>query len=154
MHVFACLLLCFISFLTHLDLVFATLCALSGLVLIRLWGYLLVWLHLSLLWLIGMWPLLRYISVMLVCLMHTLSLLRSMVCLPCLLCATRLALIVSFHLCTLAYMFMHESLCLLVSSSLIPTISCRFTPVFDTQDPNYLLGILLDGTCVVHTPIQ
>ena len=35
-------------------------------------------------------------------------------CLPCLLCATHLALFVSLHLCTLAYMFMHESLCVLV----------------------------------------
>ena len=87
-------------------------------------------------------------------LMHILSSLRAMTCLPCLLYATRLALLVSLHLCTLAYMFMHEFLCLLVSSSLIPTISCGFTPVFDSQDPESLLGILLDGMCVIHTPIQ
>ena len=45
------------------------------------------------------------------------------------------------------------SLCLLMSSSLILTISCGFTPVFVTPDPKSLLGILLDGTCIVHTPI-
>ena len=45
------------------------------------------------------------------------------------------------------------SLCLLVPSSLIPTISCWFTPVFNTRDPEFLLGILLDGTCVIHTLI-
>ena len=30
---------------------------------------------------------------------------------PCLLCATYLAFFTSSHLCTLAYMFMHESMC-------------------------------------------
>ena len=75
-----------------------------------------------------------------------------MLALPCLLYATCLAFFTSLHLCTFAYMFMHESL-LLVSSSLIPTISCKFTPIFDTRDPESLLGILLDGTGVVHTPI-
>ena len=40
-----------------------------------------------------------------------LSLLRAMMlCLPCLLCATCLAFFASLHLCTLAYIFMHESL--------------------------------------------
>ena len=34
-----------------------------------------------------------------------------LICLPCLLCATCLAFLVSMHLCTLAYMFMHESMC-------------------------------------------
>ena len=84
-----------------------------------------------------------------------LSLLRAMMlCLPCLLYATRLAFFVSLYFCTLAYMFVHESLCLLVSWSLILTISCRFRPVFDTWGPKSLLGILLDGTCIVCTPIQ
>ena len=45
------------------------------------------------------------------------------------------------------------SLCLLVSSSIIPTILCGFKPDFDTWDPESLLGISLDGTCVVYTPI-
>ena len=41
-----------------------------------------------------------------------LSPLRAMlICLPCLLCATRLAFFVFLHLCTLAYMFMHEFVC-------------------------------------------
>ena len=41
-----------------------------------------------------------------------LSLLRAMlICLPCLLCATRLDSFASLHLYTLAYMFMHESVC-------------------------------------------
>ena len=34
-----------------------------------------------------------------------------LICLPCLLCTTRLAFFASFHLCTLSYMFMHESVC-------------------------------------------
>ena len=42
-----------------------------------------------------------------------LSPLRTMLsCLPHLLCATHLAFFASSHLCTLAYMFMHESVCL------------------------------------------
>ena len=69
-----------------------------------------------------------------VCLMHTLSSLCAMLCLPYLLGTPRWALFVSLHLCTLAYMFMHESLCVLMSSSLVPTTSCRFTPILDTRD--------------------
>ena len=91
---------------------------------------------------------------MLVCLMDTLFPLHVMICLPCLLFAACLALLNSLHLCMLAYMFMHKSLHLLVSLSLIPSILCRFTPVFDTRDLESLLGILLDGTCVIHTLIQ
>ena len=111
MHVYACLHLCFISMFACLDLGFAMLCALHGLMLVGLWGHLLVWLHPSLLWIVWMWPLVRYTSMVLVCLMHTLSLLRALLCLPCLLCATHLAFIASLHLCTLAYMFIHESVC-------------------------------------------
>ena len=33
-----------------------------------------------------------------------------MLCLPCLLCTTRLAFCASLHLCTLTYIFMHKSL--------------------------------------------
>ena len=44
-------------------------------------------------------------------------------------------------------MVMHESY-LLVSSSLFPTISCGFTPVFDTRDPKYLLGKKYLMACV------
>ena len=77
-----------------------------------------------------------------------------MTCLPYLLCATHLALLVYLYLYTLAYMLMHESLCLLVSSSVIHTTSCGFTPVLDTRNLESFLGILLDGTCVVHIPIQ
>ena len=39
--------------------------------------------------------------------------------------------------------------CLLVSSSLIRTISCKFIPVFHTRDLESLLGILFDGTCAL-----
>ena len=60
-------------------------------------------------------------------------------------------LFVSLHACLL---LMHESLCLLVSSSVIPTTSCGFTPVLDTRNLESLLGILPDGTCVVHIRIQ
>ena len=76
-----------------------------------------------------------------VCFMHTLSPLRTMIYLPCLLMPL-LAFFVSMHLCTLAYMFMHES-CLLVSSSLVPTISCGFILVFDTRDPRSLQELCL-----------
>ena len=65
-----------------------------------------------------------------------------------------LALFVSLHLCTFAYMFMHESLYVLVSSSLVPMTLCGFTLVLDTRDLESLLGILLDGMYVVHTPIS
>ena len=34
-----------------------------------------------------------------------------LLCLPCLLCATYLAFFTPLHLCTVAYMFMHESVC-------------------------------------------
>ena len=34
-----------------------------------------------------------------------------LICLPCLLCATLFTFFASLHLCTLAYMFMHESVC-------------------------------------------
>ena len=45
------------------------------------------------------------------------------------------------------------SLCLLVSSSLIPTISYGFTLIFETRDPKSLFGIFLDSTCFIHTLI-
>jgi len=99
MHVYACLLLCFISMFACLDLGFAVLCALRGLVLVDLWGHLLVWLHPSLLWIVWMWPLVRYTFMVLVCLMHILSPLCALLCLPCLLYATRLAFIASLHAC-------------------------------------------------------
>ena len=155
MHVYACLLLCFISMFACLNLGFAMLGALRGLVLTSFWGHLLVFgcIHPAR-GLFGCNHLREYIPVMLVCLLHALSPLRAMLCLPCLLYATRLAFFASLHFCMLAYMFVHESLCLLMSSSLIPTIPCRFTPVFDTRDPKSLLENLLDGTCVICTPIQ
>ena len=90
----------------------------------------------------------------LVYLMYTLSPLHALLCLPCLACfmppvwlSLRLCIFARLPICSCM------SPCLLVSSSLIPTISCRFTPIFDTRDPKSLLGILLDGTGVVHTPI-
>ena len=59
MHVYACLLLCFVFMFAYLDLGFAMLFALCGLVLVGFWGHLLVWLHLSLLWLVWMRLLVR-----------------------------------------------------------------------------------------------
>ena len=59
------------SMFAYLDLGFAMLFALRWLVLVGLWGHLLMWLHLSLLWLVWMWPLVSHISVILVCLTHT-----------------------------------------------------------------------------------
>ena len=134
-----CLLLCFISMFACLDLGVAMLGALRVLELVGLWGHLLVfgcirptcglfgcnhmWDPTPWCWFSWCIPLFS---------------LRAMLCLPCLFCATPLALLVSLHLCILVYMFMHESICLLVSSSLITIISCRFTPVFDTRAPESL----------------
>ena len=67
----ASLLLWFISMFACLDLGLVMLCALHGLVLVGLWGYLLVWLHLSLLWIVWMLPFVRHTSVVFVCLIHT-----------------------------------------------------------------------------------
>ena len=154
MYVYAYLLLYFISLFACLDLRFAMLGALRGLVLVILWGHLLVLVCICPSYgLFGCNHLWEHIPMMLVCLMHTFSLLRVMLCLPCLLCATCLAFFTSLHLCTLAHMFMHESLCLLMSLSLILNL-VRVQTVFDTRDLKSFLGIFLVGTCVVHTPIQ
>ena len=111
MHVYACLLLCFISMFACLDLGFSMLCVVCGLLLVDLWGHLLMWLLSSLLQIVWVWSLVRYTSVVSVCLMHTLSPLYAMFCLPCLLCATRLAFFAFLHIFMLTYMFMHESVC-------------------------------------------
>ena len=91
-----------------LDLGFAMLYALCGLVLVGLWGHLFVWFA----------PFRACLDVT-TCEIHLrgvgvldthLSLLSMMlICLPCLLCATHLAFFAFMHLCKLAYMFMHES---------------------------------------------
>ena len=76
----------------------------------------------------------------------------SMRCYACFVPHIRLPLLLCIfaHLPTSSCM----SPCLLVSSSLILTISCGFTPIFDTREPESHLGILLDDTCVIHTPIS
>ena len=99
MSMFACLFLCFISMLTSLDIGFAMLCALCRLVL--------MWSHLCL--------------DVTTCEIHLrgagvldlhLSPLRAMlICLSCFLFTTRLAFFASSHFCTLAHLFMHESVC-------------------------------------------
>ena len=147
---FACLLLCFITMFTYLDLGFAMLCSFHGLVLVGLWGHLLVWLHPSLLWLVWIWPLMSHIFMMLVCLV--LTFLYSVQCYACFVPLVWLSLL----LCIFAHLPTYSCMspCLLVSSRLIPTILCGFTPIFDTWDPESHIGSLLDGTCVVHTPIS
>ena len=137
-----------------LDLGFAMLCALHGLALVGLWGHLLACGCIRPV--CGLFKcnhLREHIPVMLVCLMHSLSLLRAMLCFPYLLCAP---VWLSLFLCIFARLSIYSCMspCLLVPLSLIPAISCWFTPVFDTQDLKSLLGILLDGTCDVHTPIS
>ena len=151
MHVYACFLLCFISMFACLDLGFAMLFAWHGLMLISLWGHLLVWLHKSLLWLVWMWRLVRHISMMLVCLIHTfLRLVRwCYACLACFVPPIWLSLLLYIFARLPTYSCMGP--CLLVSSSLIPTISCGFTPVFDTEVLESFIGILFDDTCVIHT---
>ena len=151
MHVYACFLLCFISMFACLDLGFAMLFSRCGLAHVELWDHLLVWLHSSLLWLVWMWRLVRHISVMLVCLIHTfLHLVRW--CYACLACFVT-PIWISLLLCIFAHMPTCSCIgpCLLVSSSLIPTISCGFTLVFDTRVLESLIGILFDGMCVIHT---
>ena len=53
-----------------------------------------------------------------------------LLCLPCLFCATHLVFFASLHLCTLAYMFMHESMCCPYSNLMEPW----------TPDPNLHLS--------------
>ena len=64
----------------------------------------------------------------------------------------------SLFLCIFAHLPICSCMCLyvylFVSSSLVPTISCEFTLVLDTQDPKSLLETLLNGTCIIHTPIS
>ena len=117
LHIYACLLLCFTLVLASLVLGFATLDALSGFVV--------VWLYLTTIrpcldvtiWDASPWcRLLRaYLSPFP---------LHAMSCLPCLFVPP----MASLHLCTLAYMFMHES-CLLVCHPCFNTMkSWTFVP--------------------------
>ena len=112
MHVYACLLLCFISMFSYLDLGFAMLFAFFGLVLVSLWGHLLVWLHSSLLWLVWMWTLVRNIFVMLVCLictfLHYVQWCNA--CLTCFVPPVSLSLLLYIFACS-PTCFMHVSVC-------------------------------------------
>ena len=67
----------------------------------------------------------EHIPVMLVCLMHTLFPLRVMLCLPCLLYATRLAFFTSLHLYTFSNMFIHESLLIKPNSYYLMRVHTR-----------------------------
>ena len=94
--------------------------ALCGFMLVGLWGHLLAWLHPT--------TCETYLCDVGVPDTH-LPLLRAMLlCLPSLLCSTRLTFFSSLHLCMLAYMFMHES----VSSTLQSngTMDTRSKPTF------------------------
>ena len=134
--------------LACLDLGFAMLYALCGLVLVGPWGHLFVWLHLSLLWLDWMWLLVRHNSVMLVRLIHT-FLCSVRWCYAYLACFVPLVWL-SLLLCIFAHLPTYSCM----SPCLLLCILYRFTPVFDTRNPKSLIGILFDGTCVIHTPIQ
>ena len=100
------------SMFAYLDLDFAMLCAFCGLVLVGLLR--------PLACVVTYVPLVDHLDVT-TCVIHLrgvgvldthVSLLHAMfICLPCLLCATRLAFFASSHLCIVAYMFMHESMC-------------------------------------------
>ena len=96
----------------------------------------------------------RHIFVILVCLIHT-FIFSVQWCYACLACFVP-PIWLSLLLCIFAHLPICSCMspCLLMSSHLIPTISCGFTPVFDTRDPESFIGILFDGTCVVHTPIS
>ena len=95
----------------------------------------------------------KHIPVMPICSMHTLSPLCMMICLPCLL-VPPVWLSLLFYIIACLPTCPCMSLCLLVSSSLIPTFSCGLTTIFDTQEPKSLLRILLDGIYVIHNPIK
>ena len=105
-------------------------CALYGLVIFVLWEHLPVWFHPSFLRFVYMWPFVRTH-------LHNFALLA--LCHP---------------ICTFVYMFMHASLCVLICVIKLSSYDLvRVHTVFDTQDPESLLGTLFDDTCVVHTPI-
>ena len=109
---FACLFLFFMPMFACLDLGSAMLCALRRLMLVNPWGNLLCVvasvpprvcldattceIHLCGVGVLGT---------------HFSPLHVMLICLPCLLFATRLAFFVFMHLCMLLYMFMHESMC-------------------------------------------
>ena len=97
---FACLLLYYISMFACLDLGFGMLCAFCRLVLVGISGHLLVWLHLSLLGFVWMWPLVRYTPVVLVCLIFTpFSTLCEVEWLPCFMLSVGLCLSVLGAIC-------------------------------------------------------
>ena len=54
---------------------------------------------------------------------HLFPLREMMLCLPCLLCATRLAFFTSLQFCMLGYMFMHEFVCRPYSNLIEPWTS-------------------------------
>ena len=107
---FCLLLYLFISMFVCLDLGFAMICALRGLCLLVFGATCWCGCNRPFCGLFGCNCLWECILVILFFLTHTLSPLRVMSCLPCLLCATRLAFFASLHLFTYAYMFMHKSL--------------------------------------------
>ena len=155
MHVCACLLLYFSSMFVWLDL--GSCHALCPLWVCACWplGPLAVWLHPSLLWFVCMQPFVK----------NTSPWCGFAWCIPLSsLCVDMLAFLALCHPVWLPlflwiftrlfiYSYMRPYVGLLVSSILIPTISCGFIPVLEAWDPESFLVILLDGTRVVHTPI-
>ena len=98
--------------------------------------------------------LLVHISVMLVCSMHAFSTpCDDMLALLSLCHPVWLSLFLCIYACLPICSCMRLCVCLFVSSILVPKNSCRFIPVLDTWGPKSFLGTLLNGTCVVHTPI-
>ena len=104
----ACSLLCFTSMLASLDLDFAMLCAPRGLACMVTSIPPRVCLDVTTceMHLCGVGVLDTYLP----------PLCAMLICLPCLLCATHFAFFTPLHLCTLAYMFMHKSICRLYSN--------------------------------------
>ena len=99
-----CTLSCFYALYPYLLVQiqgFAMLYALCGFMLVGLWGHLLAWLHPT--------TCETYLCDVGVPDTHLPPLRAMLLCLPCLLCAIRLAFFASLYLCTLAYVFMHES---------------------------------------------
>ena len=133
----------------------AMLYALHGFVIVGLWDHLPVWLHQSLLWFVWMQP-------FVVTHLHDVGLLdacpfplRVMICLPCLLCAilfNSLCFFASFHVCLYVNACVFVCACLCHQAQFLETRAGSY-PSLIHEGPSPFQE-WLNGTCVVHTPIQ
>ena len=133
----------------------AMLYALHGFVLVGLWDHLPIWLHQSLLWFVWMQP-------FVVTHLHDVGLLdacpfplRVMICLPCLLCAilfNSLCFFASFHVCLYVNACVFVCACLCHQAQFLETRASSYPSLIHEAPSPFQEW--LNGTCVVHTPIQ